>query len=218
MNAIRDIKAWWERRTLRNTSIGQLLERRMFLHNQLGLASEKLKDYRNQKERLVDDFIEAKRLDLSERREYLALQLRVLTTEISSKKLFVDRLTKESMLLIGLERLKENEQWLQDSGRAGVFNMDMERLQEYVEQASAKGELDMERLDSLLYTLEDIEARALEGLDASTEAAMRELERLAQEKTLASAESREAAAIEEELAKMESGIADLRQPHPSTWI
>lgn len=219
MNAVRDIKDWWARRTtLKSIDIRQLREQRMELDNEARQWQHKLDRLEAKKAGLVSAFADAERLGKSERKRFLARQFEELKGQIAHDEARHVRFTKGMRILLGLERLKENEAWLNARGRASVFNMDLDRLQEYVETASARGELDMDKLDSLLYAMEDADARARESADASTEAAMRELEDLAQVREAATPEAAETTAIEQELARMENDLADLNQPDQPGWV
>jgi len=218
MNAVRDLKEWLARRvTLKNIGIRQLREQRMELDNEVRPLRQKLDLLEEDKSRLIAAFADARRLGKREHERFIARQFEELKAQIHHDEANHIRLTKSMRMLLGLERLKENEAWLNARGRASVFNMGLDRLQAYVETASARGELDMEKLDNLLYTLEDADARARESADASTEAALRELEDLVQSREAASPEAAETTAIEQELARVENGIAHLRQAE-SGWV
>ncbi len=215
---VNGFKDWFARRaTLKSVDIRQLREQRMDLDNEARQWQRKLDLLEEEKDNLVAAYAVAKQQGRKNHIRFMARQFEELKGQIQYTESRHIRLIKDMRILLGLERIKENEVSLNARGRASVFNMDIDRLQEYVETASARGELDMEKLDNLLYTLEDADARAREAVDASTETALRELDALVEERVAVQPEAGETAAIEAELARMENVIAQAEQTALPTW-
>ncbi|HIO93134.1 MAG TPA: hypothetical protein EYG68_09890 [Leucothrix mucor] len=154
--------AWFsKKKTDLNTSIQQLSssnlrKERIRLDNEERRLNKQVLNAQSKRQKLLNEYHGCRECSENHQAKLIARSLQNIDDEVRGLDLRHDALNKQQRVNNGLVVLKENESFVtRVSGNSQLNSMNIVELQTWVEQATEKGELSMERLEQMIGTMDD---------------------------------------------------------------
>jgi hypothetical protein len=187
--AVIDFKGFFQRkRSLKDITVDELRREKIRLEHEESRLAGQVEELERSKQQV---FLRGKDESSERQQRILATKIKELDVQAGSMDRNLRFISKQLRIVNGFIQIKENQRLIQEAGLASIISsIDMEKLQQYVEQASVEGSFQWDKFESILGNLEDTEKITGVGEEDKD---IQEIMKAMQEAKVASVESPEAA-------------------------
>ncbi len=189
-----DLKGLFQhKRSLKDITVDELKREKIRLELEEKRQAGQVEELERQKQRI---FLQGKDESSDRQQRILATKIKELDVQAGNMDKNLRFISKQLRIINGFIQIKENQRLVQEAGLASIISkIDMEKLQQYVEQASVEGSFQWDKFESILGNLEESDKITSVGAEDKD---IQEIMKAMQEAKVAGLENPEAA---ETLAK-----------------
>jgi len=152
-------------KTFEDVKVEDLQKERIHLENEERRLIKEMTRMQENDRQLLSEYAAAKAANDPTQQKILGRKLQELRHQIKSQDQRHGVLTKHKRMVSNLLVLKDNQAFFERLGANSILNkMDLVELQSYVEQAAADGELNNEKLETLIATMDETNATLSQSL------------------------------------------------------
>jgi FtsZ-binding cell division protein ZapB len=154
--AVIDFKGFFQRkRSLKDITVDELRREKIRLEHEESRLAGQVEELERSKQQV---FLRGKDESSERQQRILATKIKELDVQAGSMDRNLRFISKQLRIVNGFIQIKENQRLIQEAGLASIISsIDMEKLQQYVEQASVEGSFQWDKFESILGNLEDTE-------------------------------------------------------------
>lgn len=142
-------------RNLQQVDLADLRKERITLDNEERRLQKQNASVQQQRLRVLQEYHTAREQGADHQAKIIARQLKNIDDQLRGFDLRHDTLNKQQRMVNGLMVLKENESFItRIAGNSRLNQMNLVELQNWVEQATEKGDLTTERLEQMIGTMD----------------------------------------------------------------